>query len=113
MNEETEFLALVVGRQVVKIGQDRKRLIEEWPIPKSLTDLRSFLVLVQFFRCFFRYFSRLAAPLTNLTRKHRSISQWNDQCDAAFNALKEALGTAPIMGAHDWSRTFRCHKDAC
>lgn len=43
MTEETEFLGLIVGREGVRIGDDRKRLVKEWHIPKSATELRSFL----------------------------------------------------------------------
>lgn len=50
LREETEFLGLIVGRNGIKMGEDRKRLIREWPIRKNITELRSFLGLVQFFR---------------------------------------------------------------
>lgn len=76
MKTETEFLGLIVGRDGVKIGDDRKRVVKEWPVPKNITELRSFLGLVQFFRRFIRHFSEVAAPLKNLTRKNGSISKW-------------------------------------
>lgn len=112
MTQETEFLGLIVGRTGVRIGDDRKKLIQEWPIPKSITELRSFLGLVQFFRRFIKDFSKTAAPLTNLTRKYSNISSWNDECNSAFQSLKETLVNAPVMRAPDWSRPFRCHTDA-
>lgn len=112
MTEETEFLGLIVGREGVRIGDDRKQLVKDWPIPKTTTELRSFLGLVQFFRRFIQDFSRIAAPLTNLTRKYSNISLWNEQCTVAFDSLKESLISAPIMRAPDWSKSFRCHTDA-
>lgn len=112
MTEETEFLGLMVGRNGITIGEDRKKLVKEWPIPKTITELRSFLGLAQFFRRFIRNFSHKAAPLTNLTRKNGSIRQWNTECHEAFNALKKSLVSAPIMQAPDWSKSFRCHIDA-
>lgn len=112
MQEETEFLGLIVGRNGVKIGEERKRVIKEWPLPQNITELRSFLGLVQFFRRFIRKFSRIAAPLTNLTRKHSTISQWDTECETAFETLKAALVTAPIIQSPDWSRPFMCHTDA-
>lgn len=113
MKTETEFLGLIVGRDGIKIGEERKRLIQEWPVPKNITELRSFLGLVQFFRRFVKDFSKIATPLTNLTRKHSHIGNWNEECEAAFNFLKESLTSSPIMAAPDWSRPFRCHTDAC
>lgn len=50
MQEETEFLGSIVGRTGVKIGEERKRLIREWPTPRNITEIRSFLGLVQLFR---------------------------------------------------------------
>lgn len=80
---------------------------------QNITVLPSFLGLVQFFRRFVKDFSKIATPLTNLTRKHSHIGNWNEECEAAFNFLKESLTSAPIMAAPDWSRPFRCHTDAC
>lgn len=85
MLEETEFLGLIVGESGVKIGDDRSALIRDWPTPQSISELRSFLGLVQFFRHFIQHFSRISAPLTNLTRKNSSLSQWNSDCDKAFD----------------------------
>lgn len=82
---ETEFLGLLVGRQGVKIGDERKKLINDWPVQKSVTELRSFLGLAQFFRRFIKDFSKIATPLTNLTRKHSCMNNWNSECDSAFD----------------------------
>lgn len=112
MKTETEFLGLIVGKSGIKIGDDRKKLVRDWPTPSNITEFRSFLGLVQFFRRFIKDFSRIAIPLTNLTRKNANIGNWNNDCDTAFAALKEHLISAPIMRAPDWSRAFRCHTDA-
>lgn len=112
MRQETEFLGLIVGTGGISVGEDRKKLIKEWPVPTMVTELRSFLELVQIFRRFVKEFSRIAAPLTNLTRKNSSIANWNNECTSAFRSLKEVLITAPVMQAPDWSRPFRCHTDA-
>lgn len=113
MTTETEFLGLTIGIGGVKIGEERKKLIREWPKPKTVTELRSFLGLAQFFRRFIKSFSRIATPLTNLTRKHSNMDQWNDNCNDAFDSLKTSLISSPIMRAPDWGRPFRCHTDAC
>lgn len=112
LQKETEFLGLKVGTNRIKIGDDRKKRIQDWPTPKTITELRSFLGIVQFFRRFIRDFSRIAAPLTNLTRKNSCIANWDSACDSAFGTLKDTLISAPIMRAPDWTRQFRCHMDA-
>lgn len=112
MTSETEFLGLRVGRNGISIGEDRKKLVKDWPRPKSISELRSFVELLQFFRRFIHQFSEIAAPLTNLTRKNHSIRDWDSGCDAAFRNLKERLMNAPIMRAPDWALPFRCHIEA-
>lgn len=112
MKSGTEFLGLMAGKDGIRVGEDRKKLIKDWPIPDSITALRSFLGLVQFFRSFVKDFSRIATPLTSLTRNHSNIGKWNGECDYSFNALKTALVLAPIMAAPDWTRAFRWHTDS-
>lgn len=111
MRSETEFLGLIVGRDGIRIGDDRKKLIKDWHRPTTITELRSFLGLVQFFRWFIRTFSRIGTPLKNLMRKHSCISNWDDSCDYAFNELKETLIFALIMKAPNWNLPFRCNVD--
>lgn len=112
MTDNTEFLGLQIGGQGVSVGDDRKKIIRDWPVPGTMTDLRSFLGLLQFFRRFIRDFSKIAAPLTDLTRKNGGIHKWNQHCQVAFDELKKRLCSSPIMVPPDWSKPFRCHVDA-
>jgi len=68
--------------------------------------------LLQFFRRFIKDFSSLAVPLTNLTKKGYGIQKWDETCDKAFQSLKQAITTAPILVAPDWKKPFRGHVDA-
>jgi RNase H-like domain found in reverse transcriptase len=77
-----------------------------------VTEVRRFLVLVQFFRRFISRFFEIAAPLTNLTKKNNSVSNWDSSCDKAFETLNEAVKSAPILQSTDWKKPFRCHVDA-
>eukprot|EP00171_Calliarthron_tuberculosum_P001356 IDg1356t1 len=104
---------MVVSEDGMKVGDDRVKIVRHWPKPTSLTELRSFVGLLQFFRIFIHDFSRIAAPLTNLTRKGSGIHAWNSNCDVAFAKLRRALVSAPIIAPPDWGKTFYCHTDAC
>lgn len=73
MTKETTFLGFIVGHGGVLVNPAKIEYITAWPRPKSLTEVRSFIGLLQFYRRFIRNFSTMAAPLTNLTRKGSGI----------------------------------------
>lgn len=112
MTRDTEFLGLQIGGKGVRVGDERKRIVKDRPTPKSLTELRSFIGLLQFFRRFIRGFSCLAAPLTDLTRKSSEMHKWNHNHQIAFEHLKERLCTSPVMVPPNCTKAFRCHIDA-
>ena len=112
MKSEISFLGMIVGKGGIKVNPKKVEIIRDWPKPASLTEVRSFMGLLQFFRRFIKDFSKLAAPLTNLTKKGEGIQKWDNECDKAFEYLKKAITTAPILIAPDWKKPFRCHIDA-
>jgi len=68
-----------------------------WPIPKSLTEVRSFLGLASYYRRFIRGFSFIAAPLYKLMRKNVQF-HWGVEQQDALDELKTALTSAPVPG---------------
>lgn len=109
---EVEFLVLKVSSKGLSIRSDRIDIIQTWPKPSNLKDLRSFIGLLQFFRRFIKDFSSIAAPLTNFTRKGVGIDKWDPTCDRAVQLFKDALTTSPILISPDWKMSFRFHVDA-
>lgn len=110
--KRVEFLGLLVGENGIRVDPIKVKAITDWPKPKSLTELRGFLGLVQFFRKFIKGYSSIAEPLTNLTKKEMGILKWDGNCDNSFNHLRQALVTAPILAAPDWEKEFQVHVDA-
>eukprot|EP00171_Calliarthron_tuberculosum_P005616 IDg5616t1 len=112
MQDEVEFLGIVVNQEGLKVNQDKISLIRDWPRPKSVSEIRGFIGLASFFRRFIRQFSQKARPLTDLTRKGCSIRNWDKECDGSFAELKTALTTAPILIHPNFAKPFRGHIDA-
>eukprot|EP00172_Hildenbrandia_rubra_P004122 Plantae.Rhodophyta-Hildenbrandia_rubra.ctg7734.p1 GENE.Plantae.Rhodophyta-Hildenbrandia_rubra.ctg7734~~Plantae.Rhodophyta-Hildenbrandia_rubra.ctg7734.p1 ORF type:complete len:459 (+),score=63.54 Plantae.Rhodophyta-Hildenbrandia_rubra.ctg7734:424-1800(+) len=112
MKESIEFLGLIITRKGIKVNPAKVKIIEEWPRPAAITELRPFLGLAQCFRRFIKDFSKIAAPLTNLTKKNMSLRSWNLVCAEAFEYLKGSLINAPILRSPDFSKPFRGHVDA-
>ena len=67
-----------------------------WERPKSVFKIHNFLGLAGYYRRFIKDFSRLAAPMTRLTRKEVKFD-WDDRCEEAFQELRRRLATAPIL----------------
>jgi hypothetical protein len=112
MSTEMEFLGFIVGKDGLRVDPKKIEVIENWPRPTSITEVRSFLGLVQFFRRFIARFSEIAVPLTNLTKKNQSIGKWDNKCEQGFAELKDAVTSAPILQSPNWKKPFRGHIDA-
>jgi len=86
-------------------------VVQQWPVPRSLTELRSFVGLCSYYRQFIPGFADIAAPLHALTRKNARFS-WGAYQDEAFNRLKECLTTAAILGMPRDDGAFYLDTDA-
>ena len=85
--------------------------IMEWPTPKTVKDMRSFLGFCNFYCTFIKDFSNIARPLNNLTCKNEPWN-WSKECNAAFNHLKEICGQYPVLCTPNWSKQFIMDTDA-
>lgn len=112
VKEEVEFLGLRAGKKGVRVDPAKIEVIQNWPKPENITELRGFLGLVQFFKRFIKNFSAKARPLTDLTKKDKGIAAWNDECSQSFEELKQTLISAPVLIAPDWTKPFELHVDA-
>lgn len=85
-------------------------VIQQWPTPRSTKALCSFLGLAGFYRRFIRGYGTIAAPLVKATTI--DPFQWSPSAQTAFECLKEALSTAPVLALPDFSKPFTLETDA-
>ena len=106
-----EYLGFDVGKDGIKPSLSKVKAILDWLMPETVTDVRSFLGLCSFYRKFIRWFSEIAAPMTDLTKKNTPWV-WGDQEEKAFNGLKKAMVTAPVLQLPDFEKEFTVTTDA-
>ena len=82
-----------------------------WERPKSVFEIHSFLGLAWYNKRFIEDFSRLAAPITRLTRKEVKFD-WDDRCEKAFQELKRRLTSTPILIVSDRGHGYTMYCDA-
>ena len=70
--------------------------VMQWEVPRTPTEIRSFLGLAGYYRRFIQDFSKIALPLTLLTKKSAAFS-WGDEQQRAFEDLRRRLCEAPIL----------------
>jgi hypothetical protein len=94
--QSTNYLGLIIEPNGLKMDPRKVDTVRNWTVPKTVKDVQAFLGFVNFYRRFIRGFLELASPLTRLTLKDISFG-WTPETQTAFNALKEAFTTAPIL----------------
>ncbi|KAK1615888.1 hypothetical protein QYE76_021405 [Lolium multiflorum] len=105
------FLGYVVTAQGIEVDPAKIEAIENWPQPKTVTQVRSFLGLAGFYRRFVKDFGSIAAPLNELTKKDVPFV-WGDAQQDAFMILKDKLTHAPLLQLPDFNKTFELECDA-
>ena len=91
--------------------EDKVQVIKEWPIPKNVKEVQSFLGFANFYRRFICNYLQIAVPLTTLIQKNQ-VFQWTHQANKAFEELKARFCQAPVLVHPDFQRPFVIETDA-
>ena len=93
---EVVFLGRHVSKNGVSVTQDHVQSVLNWPKPSNSTEASKFLGFINYHREFIPGLAGIARPLYQLT-KPKSAFEWTDECDVAFNRLKECITTTPVL----------------
>ena len=94
--DTVEYLGYILTPSGLHMSEDKVKIIQEWPEPRKVKDIQSFLGFANFYRRFIYDYSSVVIPLTRLTRKS-AVWNFSDACRSAFNALKKAFTSAPVL----------------
>lgn len=123
--EEVTYLGHKVSAEGISTDPEKIKVVSEWPVPKTLKELRSFIGLTSYFRRFMPSFTQRAKALHQLVtekvpagnQKHRKTisieDEWTAEHQAAFVDLKDGLCNAPVLGYPRYDLPFTVETDAC
>nr|XP_025661544.1 uncharacterized protein LOC112757153 [Arachis hypogaea] len=109
--EEEKFLGHVVSKGGIAIDPSKVEAVMKWERPTTVTKVRSFLGLARYYRRFIEGFSRIALPMTKLTRKEVPFV-WTSGCEESFLTLKQRLTSAPVLILSEPHEPFEVYCDA-
>ena len=111
--DNVEFTGHVLGQGKLQMEQDKIDKIRNAAQPSTKKRVRSFLGLAGFYRRFIPEFAQIAHPLTDLTKKGKpNVVKWGDKEQRAFDTLKDAITSSPILRLPDFTKTFTLQCDA-
>ena len=109
--EQVAFLGHVLTGDGLSVDSEKVVKVKEWPIPRNVSEIRSFMGLAGYYRRFIQDFSKIATPITRLTGKDVKFD-WSEACQTAFDELKTRLTTAPVLTLPDRIGEFELYCDA-
>ncbi|WVZ49086.1 hypothetical protein U9M48_000467 [Paspalum notatum var. saurae] len=111
LQNSISYLGHVISQGGVATDPAKIEAIMSWPTPTNIKDLRSFLGLAGYYRKFVKHFGIISRPLFDLLKKH-ALFIWTNDHDVAFQTLKQALCSAPVLTLPDFSKKFCLETDA-
>jgi hypothetical protein len=108
--QRIHYLGHVIANDSVAMDADKVSAVQAWPLPKTIKALRGFLGLTGYYMKFVHGYSLIAAPLTALLKK--DVFHWTAAATEAFEALKTALTTAPVLQLPNFDEPFIVDCDA-
>ncbi|UYV79055.1 K02A2.6-like, partial [Cordylochernes scorpioides] len=109
--EELEILGYITSKHGIKPAEHNIKAVRNFPRPKKVKEVQSFLGMCSYYRKFIKDFSKIADPLTNLIKKSVSFT-WTERQEEAFQTLKTALLSPPILGHFNPNAPTYVHTDA-
>ena len=105
------FLGYIVSADGLAPDPKKVQAIEEWPEPTTVKEVQAFCGMINYYRKFIKNFSKVAEPITRLTKKE-TIFNFGGECKEAFKELKRRMTTAPILRIHDPEKESIVETDA-
>lgn len=112
-SNEIEILGHTILNGKIMPGETKTKVIKEWPEPKTIKQLKSFLGLCNFFRGHIDHYAQKAYPLTSiLGQSSPNRLTWDQPQRNAFNTLRDQLSKRPVLQPPDQNKDYKLFCDA-
>ena len=108
---KVHYLGHVFSESGMSPDKEKIAVIKDWPIPKTVTEIRQFLGLASYYRRYIHQFPDIATPLHYLTEKTATFV-WTEECQKGFQRLKDLLSQAPVLCYPSLTKDFELQTDA-
>ena len=108
---EVPYLGHIISKDGIKADPLKIAVVRDYPVPTTVKEVRQFIGFTLYYCKFIKNFTSIAAPLHKLTNKYACFV-WSQQCQEAFDLLRESLISAPILCYPDFSLPFIVYTDA-
>ena len=98
--DRIQYLGHIILEEGISVDPEKIEAIMNWPTPRNVTDVRSFMGLAGYYRRFIEGFSRVAHAITSLQKKGMKF-KWKSRCEESFQRLKNLLTSAPVFKVAD------------
>ena len=110
------YLGNVVSKEGIEVDPSKIKAIQQWPKPKTVTDVRSFLGFTNYYRKFMHRYAQISKPLNDLTSgenakyKTREV-QWTEEHQTSFDNLKDLSTRSPVLAYANYKKPFIVYTD--
>jgi hypothetical protein len=110
---ETDYLGVIVGNNSVRMDPKKLKGVADFPQPMMLTEVPRFLGFIGYYQYFIPYYSKIAWPLLDLTKK-TTLWHWEEPQIKAFEELKTCMCEVPVLAQPDFTKHFylQCNTSA-
>ena len=107
----------IVSSKGIETDPRKVKTVKNWTVPKTVTDVRSFLGFTNHYRRFIKGYANVARPLNLLVsgdnaNHKRTLIKWTEECQTAFDKLKELCTNTPILAYANYQKPFQLQTDA-
>ena len=111
LQKEMPYLGYIISGEGIRPDPVKLAGIKEWPVPKDVTGIRSFIGIIGFYRRFIKDFSKIAKPLHELTQDN-AVWNWTETHQQAYEELKNRILTDAFLSHPDHEKPFFLETDA-